>query len=196
MYSSYVFFICHGAINPTLHIVLVQFILFFKSSCCKIASVARNLINSVPQAVATTFAFSSVSILLLQYACEPIGNKTTYSLANKRRGPPYRQGAVPGRWSGSGGQGWPCPQSRASWWCTPLRQLQNFLINGKVLIFPTKKTFKKVDMFELTTNNLNFLLFAKIFPVKLLFAISHLNCLSLNLGWPFHYSRLKLNSFE
>ena len=34
---------------------------------CKIASVARNGINSVPQTPATTFAFSSVFILLLWY---------------------------------------------------------------------------------------------------------------------------------
>ena len=31
-----------GAIHPIIHIVLVQFILFFKSSWCKIASAARN----------------------------------------------------------------------------------------------------------------------------------------------------------
>ena len=43
-------------------IVLVQFILFFKSSWCTIASTAMNLINSVPQ---TAFAFASVFILIL-----------------------------------------------------------------------------------------------------------------------------------
>ena len=42
-----------------------KFIPFFKSSQCKIASMARNRINSVPQTAATTFAFSSVVILLL-----------------------------------------------------------------------------------------------------------------------------------
>ena len=40
------------------------FILFFKSSLCKIASVARNWINSVPQTAATTSAFSCVYILI------------------------------------------------------------------------------------------------------------------------------------
>ena len=38
---------------------------FFQSPWWKIASAARNCINSIPQAAATTFAFSSVSILLL-----------------------------------------------------------------------------------------------------------------------------------
>ena len=47
--------------------ILVQFILFFKLSKCKIASVARNGIISFPQTAATTFAFSSVFILLLLY---------------------------------------------------------------------------------------------------------------------------------
>ena len=46
-FSSY----CPGAIHPILQIVLVQR--------------ARNWINSVPQAAATTFAFSSVFILPL-----------------------------------------------------------------------------------------------------------------------------------
>ena len=46
-------------------IILVQFILFFKSSYSRIASMARNWINSVPQTATTTFAFSSVSFLLL-----------------------------------------------------------------------------------------------------------------------------------
>ena len=54
-----------GWIHPILHIVLVQFILYFKSSLCKIARAARNWINYVPQAAVTTFAFSSVFILLL-----------------------------------------------------------------------------------------------------------------------------------
>ena len=40
-----------------------KIILFFKSSWCKIASTARTWSNSVPQAAATTFAFSSVYIL-------------------------------------------------------------------------------------------------------------------------------------
>ena len=54
-----------GASHPILQIFLVQFFLFFNSTLCKIASTARNWINSVPQAEATTFAFSSVLILLL-----------------------------------------------------------------------------------------------------------------------------------
>ena len=53
------------AIHPILHVVKVQLILFFKSSWCKIASAARNKINSAPQAAVPTFAFSSVLILLL-----------------------------------------------------------------------------------------------------------------------------------
>ena len=48
-----------------LQIILVQFILFFNLSRCKIASVVKNCINYVPQTAATTFAFSSVFILLL-----------------------------------------------------------------------------------------------------------------------------------
>ena len=60
-YSSY----RPGAIHPIIHIVLVQFIIFFNSSWCKIVSEARNLINSAPQAAGTTFAFSSVFNLLL-----------------------------------------------------------------------------------------------------------------------------------
>ena len=43
----------------------VQFILFFKLSNCKIASMAKNWINSVPQTATTTFAFSSIFIVLL-----------------------------------------------------------------------------------------------------------------------------------
>ena len=42
----------------------ILFNLFFKSSWCKIAGAARNWINSVPKAAATTFAFSSVPIYL------------------------------------------------------------------------------------------------------------------------------------
>ena len=57
-------------IHPFLHIILVQFILFFKSyfsSNHPIANygAARNWIISFPQSAATTFAFSSVFILLL-----------------------------------------------------------------------------------------------------------------------------------
>ena len=48
-----------------LYIILVQFILFFKLSYCKIASPARNWINSVPQTAAPTFALSFFFILLL-----------------------------------------------------------------------------------------------------------------------------------
>ena len=54
-YSSF----CPGAIHP---IVLVQFILFFKSSWCKIASAAKKRIKSVPKTAATT---CSVFIALL-----------------------------------------------------------------------------------------------------------------------------------
>ena len=46
-------------------IIIVQFILFFKTSQCKTASAARNWINSATQTAATTFAFSSVFILRL-----------------------------------------------------------------------------------------------------------------------------------
>ena len=60
-FSSY-----HPGTNSSFpQIILVQFILFFISSWCKIASAARNLISFAPQTAATTFAFSSVSILLL-----------------------------------------------------------------------------------------------------------------------------------
>ena len=50
-----------GLIHALFQIILVQFILFF----CKTARAARNWINSAPQTEATTFAFSSVFILLL-----------------------------------------------------------------------------------------------------------------------------------
>ena len=81
-YSSY----CPGAIHPILHIILVQFILFFKSSWCNssYSSCCPGAINPIlqfvlvqnskelnqfcPQAAATTFAFSSVFIILL---CPP-----------------------------------------------------------------------------------------------------------------------------
>ena len=55
-------------IHPILHIVLVQFILFFKSSWYKIHAVAnetKKWNDSAPRAAATTFALSSVFILLL-----------------------------------------------------------------------------------------------------------------------------------
>ena len=48
-------------IHPMLPIVLVQFILFFKSTWCKTASGAKKWIKSAPQAA----AFSSVFLLLL-----------------------------------------------------------------------------------------------------------------------------------
>ena len=51
-----------GWIHPFLLIILVQFIIFFKSSYCKIAGATR---NSVPNTAVTTFAYSSVFILLL-----------------------------------------------------------------------------------------------------------------------------------
>ena len=62
------FFIYSWCHFPILHIVLVQFILFFISSWCKIA-IARQGIDTIllPQTAATTFAFSSVFILLLWY---------------------------------------------------------------------------------------------------------------------------------
>ena len=44
---------------------LDEFNLFFQIDQGKTASAARNLINSGPQTDATTFAFASVSILLL-----------------------------------------------------------------------------------------------------------------------------------
>ena len=56
-----------------LQTILVQFILFFNLSWCKIASAARNWINSVTQTAATTFAFSSVFILLLWCHCSVTG---------------------------------------------------------------------------------------------------------------------------
>ena len=43
--------------DPFLQIILAQFMLFFKSSLCKTASAERNLLNSVPQTAAMTFAF-------------------------------------------------------------------------------------------------------------------------------------------
>ena len=46
-----------------------EFILFFKIVIGKIASAARNLINSSPQTEAMTFVFSSVFILLLCPNC-------------------------------------------------------------------------------------------------------------------------------
>ena len=66
-YSSY----RSGAIHPIRHIFLVQFIQFFQSSWCKIASAARNWINYFPQTAVTTFAFSSVFILLLWHLAIP-----------------------------------------------------------------------------------------------------------------------------
>ena len=63
------FSLCHlGATHPFLHIILVQFLLFFISSWCKTASAARNLLNSVPQTAATTFA-SSLSFFLFYHTC-------------------------------------------------------------------------------------------------------------------------------
>ena len=50
-----------GWYHPFLQIILV----FFNSSHCKTASAAMNLTNYVPQTAATTFAFSTVFILLL-----------------------------------------------------------------------------------------------------------------------------------
>ena len=58
-------------IHPFLQIILTMFILFFESSKCKSASMARNWINSVPQTAATTFAFSFVFILLLRCVHPP-----------------------------------------------------------------------------------------------------------------------------
>ena len=54
-----------GWIAPGWHEELDEFIPFFKTSWCKIASALRNWTNSVPQTAATIFAFSSVFILLL-----------------------------------------------------------------------------------------------------------------------------------
>ena len=50
-----------GLIAPGWYEERNEFILFFKSSWCKIASAARNWINSVPQTATTTFAFSSMA---------------------------------------------------------------------------------------------------------------------------------------
>ena len=55
--------------NPFRHVAVILLILFFQSSWWKIASVARNLINSVPQTAATTFAFPSVFNVLLCVEC-------------------------------------------------------------------------------------------------------------------------------
>ena len=49
-----------GTVRRFLHIILVQLILFFKSSWCKIVSTPRDWINSVPQTAATTFPFYSI----------------------------------------------------------------------------------------------------------------------------------------
>ena len=57
-----------------------EFILFFKIVLGKIASAARNLINSSPQTEATTFASSSVFILLL--CCRFISSPTYCSLCS------------------------------------------------------------------------------------------------------------------
>ena len=82
-----------SAVHSILHIVLVDFLLFFISSWCKIASVARNWISSAPpscQAFALTFAFSSVFILLLCYALmHEYYSRASY---DTRRG--YKAGAV------------------------------------------------------------------------------------------------------
>ena len=52
------------AFHHILHVVLVHFILFFKS-WCKIVCGPWNWIKSAPQAAVSIFAFSSVFILLL-----------------------------------------------------------------------------------------------------------------------------------
>ena len=60
--------IIHFSKHPFCQVGVILLILFLKSSWCKIESAARNLINSLPQALqaaATTFAFSSVYILIL-----------------------------------------------------------------------------------------------------------------------------------
>ena len=51
--------------HPFRQAAVMLFILFLKSSWFKMAYTARNCINSVSQAAATTFVFSSVGILLL-----------------------------------------------------------------------------------------------------------------------------------
>ena len=77
----------------------VEFSLFFQIDRGKTASAARNWINSAPQTEATTFAFASVSILLLcmhvgdsiyplltdcyppqTYSCSPRGRRTLIGL--------------------------------------------------------------------------------------------------------------------
>ena len=118
-YSSYRL----SAIHPIRHIVLVQFILFFKSSWCKIASLARNLINSAPspQAAARTFAFSSVFILLLWYVLKssnilPLEDLLTVYCswrglqgAGVWAGECERSGGLPPRDAGGGGVAHPPP---------------------------------------------------------------------------------------
>ena len=52
-----------------------EFIIFFKWSWWKIASAARNWINSVPQTSATTFTFFSVFTLLLWLALSEFNEK-------------------------------------------------------------------------------------------------------------------------
>ena len=54
---------------------------FFKSSWCKIASMVRNWINSVQQAAATTFTFSSVFISFLCDTRTPFGRRNFVSTA-------------------------------------------------------------------------------------------------------------------
>ena len=58
-----------GAIHPILYIILMQFILFFKWSWCKIASAAYKLIDSAPQTAAMTFAFSSLLFFFILLLC-------------------------------------------------------------------------------------------------------------------------------
>ena len=58
-----------GLIAPVQFEERDEFILFFKSSWCKIARAAWSIINCVPQAAATAFALSSVFILLLCKYC-------------------------------------------------------------------------------------------------------------------------------
>ena len=51
--------------HPLQQVDVILFILFYKSSWCKIASAAKNWSNSVTQTAATTFAFFSVFFFLL-----------------------------------------------------------------------------------------------------------------------------------
>ena len=119
-----------------LQIILVQFILFFNLSRCKIASVARNCINYVPQTAATTFAFSSVLILLLWQG--DIYSETT-----------SRFGLV---WSGT----WllPTQQRLQGWTAVPVQpcQVQEILQQDEEVLPKTDNEFRFLIVNEAISN--------------------------------------------